>query len=121
MLPVVFANGNIGRPLFVIQGTHVKFRVQLRNGNEVIETLADCLPRGSVIAAREDVASVDSHNVLQWAKLFVEDVKDLTADGRRVLQILDGYRGNMNYTILKLIESSGVIVYAVPVHTSSST
>ena len=90
MLPVIFAVGNFSMPMFVIQGTRVKFRIEVDNGTEVVETLADCLLRGSVITKREDVAIVDSVNFLNWAKMFVHDVKDFTANGRKVLLILDG-------------------------------
>ena len=53
--------------------------------------------------------------------MFVLDVKDLTANGRKVLLILDGYRCHMIYKVLKLLESNGVIVFALPAHTSGST
>ena len=65
MMPVVFANGDVGRSLFVVQGTRVTYRITLHDAMETMETLADCLPRGSVITTRQDVATVDSHNVLQ--------------------------------------------------------
>ena len=67
----------------------MKFRIKVDNGTKVVETLADCLPRGNVIITREGVASVDSVNFLNWPKMFVLDVKDLTANGRKVLLILD--------------------------------
>ena len=121
MMPVVFANGDIGLSLFVVQGTRVTYRTTLHDGMETMVTPADCLPRGSVITTRQDVASVDSHNVLQWGKLFAEDCRDLTARGRKVLLILDGYREHMTYPVLHLFDASGIIVYALPAHTSGST
>ena len=121
MMPVVFANGDVGRSLFVVQGTRVTYRTTLHDGMETMEILADCLPRGSVITTHQDVASVDPHNVLQWGRLFAEDCRDLTAGGRKVLLILDGYRGHMTYPVLRLFDASGIIVYALPAHTSGST
>ena len=121
MMPVVFANGDVGRSLFVVQGTRVTYRTTLHDGMETMETLADCLPRGSVITTRQDVASVDLHNFLQWGRLFAEGCRDLTAGGRQVLFILDGYRGHMMYPVLRLFDASGIIVYALPAHTSGST
>lgn len=59
MMPVVFSNGETGRPLFVQQGTRVKYRITLNDGIGTFETLADCLPRRGVITTWEDVASVD--------------------------------------------------------------
>ena len=107
-LPVIFADGNVSRPMFVIQGTRVKFRIKVDNGTEVVETLADCLPREAVITTREDVASVDSVNFLDWAKIFVHDVKDLTANVQKVLLILDGYCCHMIYKTFKLLASTGL-------------
>ena len=121
MMPVVFENGDVGRSLFVVQATRVKYRTSLHDGMESMETLADCLPRGSVITTRQDVASVDSHNVLRWGRSFAEDCRDLTAGGRKVLLILDGHRGHMTYPVLRLFDASGIIVYALPAHTSGST
>ena len=91
-MPVVFANSEIGKPLFVLQGTQVTYRTTVHDCIETFETLANCLPRGSVITTREDVAIVDSRNVLQWSKFFAEDCCGLTTGGRKDLLILDGYR-----------------------------
>ena len=85
MMPVIFADSNIGRPLFLIQGTRVKFSVKAGNGCKIIGTMADCLPRGSLMWTREDVASFDSTNFFSWAKVFIQDVQDLTVGGRKVL------------------------------------
>ena len=120
-MPVVFAKGEFGRPLFFLQGTRVTYRATVHDGLETFKTLADSLPRGCVINTLEDVASVDTRNVLQWRKFFAEDCRDLTTGGRKVLLISDGYRGHMMYPVLRLLEASTVLVYALPAHTSGST
>ena len=84
-MPVIFSNGEVGRPLFVVEGKSLKYRTVELNGAPVMETVGDCLPRGSVITTREDVAGVNSKNFLRWAKYFADDVKDLTVNGRKVL------------------------------------
>ena len=43
MMPVVFAQGEIGRPLFFLQGTRVKHRTTVHDGLETFKTLADYL------------------------------------------------------------------------------
>lgn len=121
MMRFVFADSHVGRPLFAIRGTQLKFRFVIKNGIRVMETVADCLPRDSLITTRQEVASVDSHNFYNWAAVFAEDMKGLTDNGRKVLLILDGYRCHMAYPILKLLETHGIIVYALPAHTSGST
>lgn len=52
VMPVIFANGDLGRPLFVIEGKAIKYRTINLNGASVMETIADFLPRGSVITTR---------------------------------------------------------------------
>ena len=62
MMPAVFANGDIGRPLFVLQGTRVIYRTTLHHSLETSDTLVDSLPRGSVTITHEDVSSWDSRD-----------------------------------------------------------
>lgn len=107
-MPVIFANGDLGRPLFLIEGKAIKYRTIDLNGAPVMETIADCLPRGSVITTRELVAGVDSEHFLRWAKYFAADVQDLTANGRKVLLILDGYRSHMGYRVLHNLKQRGL-------------
>jgi hypothetical protein len=87
----------------------------------VRETLSDRLPRGSVVVTREDVAGVDKHNFLQWAKIFVDAVADLTNDDRTVLLIYDGYRSHLGLEVLNTVMNCGVLAYALPAHTAGTT
>ena len=121
LMSVIFANGVPGRSMFVCKGKHLKYRTSFVQGKPVLETLADCLPRGSIVTMRENVAGVDNPNFIEWAKLFVKDAADLTIDNRKVLLILDGYRSHMTYQALKILQTGGVIVYALPAHTSGYT
>lgn len=97
------------------------YREVLRSGEAHVQTYADLLPRNSVIAFREERGGVDSSNFLSWARLFVESVRDLTAGGRKVLLIFDAYRSHMSLDVLQLFNDNGVVVYALPAHTSGKT
>ena len=107
--------------MFVCKRKHLKFRTSVVDGNPVVETLADCLQRSKIVTIRENIAGVDSHNFIEWAKLFVGDVKDLTVNNRKVLLVLDGYRSHMTYQALRILQTGGVIVYALPSHTTRYT
>lgn len=121
MMPVIFASGDYGKPLFVIKGNRIPYQtVKSSNGNEVVETLSDCLPRGSIITTRTETASVDKNNFLRWARQFVEDIRDLTANNRKVLLIYDAYRSHMHFQALKVLDEGGVIAFALPAHTSGT-
>jgi len=121
MMPVIFASGHVGNPLFVIRGTRVRYRVLSKDGKDYIESITDCLPRHSMITTREDLAGVDKHNFLRWAQAFVQEVKDLTTGGRKVLLIYDGYRSHMGLRVLETLDKGNVIAYALPSHTSGTT
>lgn len=120
MMPDIFASAEYGKPLFVIKGNRIPYQtVKTCNGNEMVESLADCLPRGSIITTRNETASVDKNNVLRWRQ-FVEDIRDLTANNRKVLLIYDAYRSQMHFQALKVLDEGGVIAFSLPAHTSGT-
>eukprot|EP00171_Calliarthron_tuberculosum_P002526 IDg2526t1 len=121
MMPVVSAAGDYGPTLFVFKGRALPYRSVVRGGHVVAETYAEYLPRNAVISTRDDRGGVDGDNFLQWAKLFVAHVKDLTAGGRKVLLTYDAYRSHMTLRALELFEKNNVQVYALPAHTSGKT
>eukprot|EP00171_Calliarthron_tuberculosum_P005712 IDg5712t1 len=121
MLPVVSAAGDAGPPLFVFKGSRAPFRNVLVNGAVYQQTYASMLPRGSVVAMREKVGGVDTTNFYNWALLFIESVRDLTANGRKVLLTYDAYRAHMSLPVLELFDRKGIVVYALPAHTSGKT
>ena len=96
--------------MFVCKGKHFKIRTTVVDGKPVVETLVDRLPRGSIVTMRENVAGVDNHNFIEWAKQFVNDLKDLTMNNRKVLLVLDFDRSHMMYYALKILQPRGVIV-----------
>lgn len=51
----------------------------------------------------------------------MHEIQDLTAKGRKVLLIFDGYRSHMGLEVLQCLEHRGVIAYALPSHTSGTT
>ena len=81
-------------------------------GLEMIETIADCLPRLSRVFMREEGGGVDKHVFVDWARLFVDEVADLTCDSRRVLLLYDGYRNHISYEALKVLDDGNLIVFA---------
>lgn len=86
-MPVISAAGRTASPLFVFKCITLPFRTVLWNGKEYVKTFADLLPRGTIITVRSDVAGVDSQNFLNWAYIFVDEVRDLAANGRKLLLI----------------------------------
>ena len=48
-------------------------------------------------------------------------MKDLSAGGCKVSPLPNGCKCHMIYKVLKLFESNGVFVYALPAHISGST
>lgn len=78
--------------------------------------------RGIYKRGREEkVAGVDTFNFVQWARRFVEDINNLTAEGRKVLLTYDGYRSHMSMAVLSVLRQGGVIAYCLPAHTSGTT
>lgn len=122
LMPTVFADGSLGNLFVVAKGDAIQYRVNKnKNGNEVLETFADCFPRRTVLTTRSELAGVDKHNFLRWAEGFVKEVSDLTKDGRKVLLIFDGYRSHMSVSVLEVLREGGVEVYILPAHTSGAT
>lgn len=120
LLPEISADGNVGLLIAVLKGVNVRTRTVLSSTNEeVVETIADCLPRRTLVTIRSEVAGVDKINFLGWAHRFVAEVSDLTVGGRKVLLLYDGYRSHMGYQVLKTLKEGGVMAYAIPAHTSS--
>lgn len=48
-------------------------------------------------------------------------MRHLTAGGRKVLLTYDGYRSHMTLPVLELFRDNGIVVYALPAHTSGKT
>ena len=88
IMPVIIASGYIGRPLFIFKGTRLQHRTVERDGVCFLESLADCMPRKSIVT-REELAGVDKSNFAGWAEIFVEDVGDLAANNK-VLLLYEG-------------------------------
>lgn len=124
MMSFIFASGDFGKPLFVFKGKRIPYqKVKNSNGNELVEYLADCLPRTSNITIRNDAASADKAGttwVLPWARQFVESIEDLTTGRRKVLLIYDAHHSHMNFQVLQVLDEGGVIAFALPAHTSET-
>ena len=61
------------------------------------------------------------HNYLNCGFVFVESVKDLTANNRKLLLIYDAYRSHTTLNVLDLFHRNKIIVYALAAHTSRKT
>ena len=103
LLPVVFANGDCGRPLFFLKGKQIKYQVVDEDTSKNVETVANCLPEGSLTVLSENVERVDSAIFFGWAKQFAADCKHITANGRSVLLLLDVYRSHMSYKVMNVL------------------
>ncbi|PXF48906.1 hypothetical protein BWQ96_01248 [Gracilariopsis chorda] len=124
MLAAVHGNGYKYRPLFVFQGTKLCIRrYQHRSDpfHQYLESIADCLSRGTLVTARKEVAAVDSSNFHEWATALMDDTKDLQENERKFLLIYDGYQSHLWIPFLELFREAGIIAYAIPSHTSGTT
>jgi hypothetical protein len=45
---------------------------------ELTETIAELLPRKSIVTCREDVTGMDKAVFIRWARDFLKEVADLT-------------------------------------------
>ena len=91
-----------------------------------LQSIADFLPRGALVATRKDVASVDKINSVEWARRITEDMRDLTANGRKVLLLYNEYRSHMCIHALELFMLStclikNIVAFALPAHTNGVT
>jgi DDE superfamily endonuclease len=126
IVPTISAAGSCCAPLFIFKGARLKSRVVSRNVGaapavELTEAIADLLPRKSIVTYREDVTGMDKAIFSQWARDFVKEVADLTSGGRKILLPYDGYRSHLAVEALEILVEAGIIVYALPTHTSGST
>jgi hypothetical protein len=88
-------------------------------GVEVVQTLSSFLPRQAVVSTRPDIAGMDSTICKEFAKWFVEQVRDLTAGGRKVLPRYDGYRSHINIEALDTFASS--LIHSRRIHRAPSS
>ena len=120
-MPVVSAAGKMGPTLFVFKGKHLPNCKVLPDGKVWLEGLEDRLPRHTVVKSREKLGGADKLNFKEWAYEFIVHVRDLTSNGHQVLLIYDAYGSHMSLEVLQLFEDNGVVVYALPAHTSGKT
>ena len=120
-MPAISASGETGPCLFLYKSKSFPYRCYVKNGEEHVDSIARNLPRSATIEMREKGGGVDSDNFLKWADCFVNSVSDLTANGRKLLFIYDGYRSHMSLTVLHLFADNNIVVYALSAHTSGKT
>ena len=121
MMPIISATGSCAPPLFVFKGSRLPCRT-VRVGNQTVDETPACkLPPGFTLALRTENGSVDTVNFLNWAYNFVDHVKHLRANNRKVLLIYDAYRAHISLEVLELFLSNNIIVYALPAHSSGKT
>lgn len=70
---------------------------------------------------RPEVASVGDESFYEFAKMFYEHDKDLTAGGRPVLLTYDAYRSHLSVRALLHFRKNNVIIYSLPAKTSGKT
>ena len=75
MMPTIFTSGHSETPLLFIKVKLVSYQSLKKNdGKELIETVAECLPRGSMTTYRSETARVGKEN-LRWAKHFGVEIQ----------------------------------------------
>ena len=81
MMASVCAVGTPGPLMVVLKGTALRTKtIKGQNGAPKTLTMTDCLPRHTLITLREDVAGFSKHNMLSYAKKFVESVVESVVD-----------------------------------------
>lgn len=108
-MPAICAAGDIAAVMYVFPGVRVSDRTFERNGRVQVETLASHLPRNSAVTMRPEISGVDSKNFYECAKLFVEHIRDFTANNRTVLLTFDGYRSHMSLRDLEMFRDIGML------------
>ena len=121
MMPCISASYDVGPVPFVFRRSRMPYRNVVCNGLEIIETYANMLPRNVLVSMHKDAACVDNANFFEWAQCFVQYVRPVTADSRRVLLTYDGYRSHKCFRSLELFHQNNVKVYAIPTHSSRKT
>ena len=70
-MPCVNAQGDFAPTLLVFKGSRLPYRQVLNHFNHQVETLSDCLPRGSLVYMRRDGCGVNSESFYECAKYLV--------------------------------------------------
>ena len=119
IMPVVFASACAVKPLSVVKGKSLNYRVTKPVAGEQLETIANFLPTGSIITYREDIAGINSRYFCEWARAVRKTTKKYCGIGKASI-LLDGYRSHMSYK-KQLSQDAGIILYALPTHTRGIT
>ncbi|PXF43024.1 hypothetical protein BWQ96_07272 [Gracilariopsis chorda] len=122
LLAAVLADGDLGPPMFVFQGTRLRVgRITRSGGNEEnSEFISELLPHGLRVTARKDIVSVDRANFMKWAEQFLKQTEKKRSTGK-ILLIYEGYRSHLDIQIWEMLAKSTFIAYALPAHTSGTT
>lgn len=91
MMPFISSARDTASTLFVFKGKRKPFRQVFIEGYFITETFANLLPRGSLIFMCEEVGRFDRESFFRWATVFIEHIRDLTANGRKALLTYHGY------------------------------
>ena len=112
----ITASGHAYPPIFVLPGTQAKYRV-LEGGR--VQTPDDYLPRGSLVYYRTP-AGVDSDIMVDWTRSYLKETEELRRTGATMI-IFDGYASHLSLRVLGMLRDGGVVVYALPSHSSHFT
>ena len=96
MMSVAFADSGCGQTLFVVHGRMLPYRIFEVNVVRATQSLAYCLPKGSDITIREDVAGVDKFSFERWERDSGEECLSRTAHGQKFFLLYDGHRIHMS-------------------------
>jgi len=111
----ISANGHAYSPNFALPTAQARNRV-LSDGRT--ETPDDFLSRGLLIFYRTP-AGVELEIMLNWARSYLKETEELRRNGKTMV-IFDGYASHLSLRVPNLLRDAGVIVYALPSHSSHS-
>lgn len=112
IMPVVSASGFAFKPCVIYPGKLPHYR----KVNNTVETLKDVLMPNYFYY--NDSSAANSNILLDSAKNFVEETTEIRRGGKKMILILHGYGGHIQFKFFNLLKENGIIVIAMPAHTS---
>lgn len=113
------ADGEMWSPVFVVPGVTMPLRKKAKAGN-TCETVLDFLRSNAYVYARK-IPGVDTDIFDDWSRRFIEDTAALRRRVGTIVLTLDGYAAHLSLPALTQFRDNGIVVVALPSHTSHKT
>ena len=69
-----------------------------------MESVLNHLPAGSLITTQDNVAGVDKTKLLRWIPFYLQQIKPLLENDRKVLLIYDGCKSHLDIKVLEMLK-----------------